>query len=256
MPTAQIAPEVSAFLREFFDKIYIISLRRATERQANFQQLLAGLSYDIFWAVDKAELDREAMIRDGLYDDVTVREPRYIHPGGLSEGELACALSHRAVYEEMVREGYQRVLVFEDDVVPRFDALGTLPEALRQLPADWELLYLGYTKNEVLTPKIRLKQRFYNLVSPLGLLRWSRQEASRYAPRPFSPNLRVAGLHDCTHAYAVSLAGAQKLVAAQTPIVASADSILSVEILNGRLRSFASVPVFFDQEGVSYINTL
>lgn len=253
MPENYFDTSVCTFLESFFDKIYVISLRRAHDRHETFRRLLNGLQYEIFWATDKNDLDREDMIRRGLYDDETVRQPRYIHPNGLNEGQLACALSHRRIYEEMVSKGYKRVLVFEDDVVPCFDRLSQLPGALQQLPNDWELVYLGYTKNEDITLKQQLKQQFYNVVSPFGLLRWSRQEASRYAPRPFSPNLRVAGLHDCTHAYAVSLAGAQKLTDAQKPIVASADALMSVLVLNGQLNAYASVPVFFDQEGASYI---
>ncbi|WP_019988435.1 glycosyltransferase family 25 protein [Rudanella lutea] len=243
-----------AALNDYFDKIYVISLRRATDRHARFRELLRGLNYDIYWAVDKLDIDRDDMIRQGLIDDVTVREPRYIHPEGLMTGEIACALSHRAIYEEMVREGYERVLIFEDDVVPCIDRLNQLPRVLEQLPARWDLLYLGYTKNEELNTAQRRKQWFYNLVSPLGVLRWSRREARNYLPRTYSANLRRAGLHDCTHAYAVTRAGARKLADAQRPLLASADSIISVLVLNEQLDAYVSVPVLFGQAGESYIN--
>ncbi|TAE24777.1 MAG: glycosyltransferase family 25 protein [Cytophagales bacterium] len=237
----------------YFDKVYVVSLRRATDRQSRFSKLLAGLNYEIWWAVDKDDIDPAHMIQQGLLDDVTRQQPRYVHNKALATGEIACALSHRAIYDEVIRESYERVLIFEDDVVPFFDQLHHTADILNQLPDQWDLAYLGYTKNEELNAKQSRKQWFYNLISPLGLLRWSRREASNYLPRPYSPNLRRAGLHDCTHAYAVTRAGAEKLRQAQTPLLASADSIISVLTLNNQLDAYVSVPVLFGQEGASYI---
>ena len=67
-------------------------------------------------------------------------------------------------------------------------------------------------------------------------------------PKPFSPHLRVAGFHDCTHAYAVSQEGAKKLLEFQTPIAFNADDLLSDTIMKGHLNAFITVPKFFDQE--------
>ena len=248
-----IDPAVCTFLETFFDKIYVITLRRAHDRQETFKKVLAGLNYEIFWAVDKNELNQSELIRRGIYDDETARHPRYRHIEGLSEGQIACSLSHRQLHEQIVREGHEHVLIFEDDVVPLVTELHQLAKTLRQLPPNWELVYLGYTKNEELNLKQHLKQQFYNITSPLGLLRWSRKEASRYLPRPYTPNLRIAGLHDCTHAYAVSRTAAKKLVEAQHPVVAIIDALISVMVLNGQLNAFVTVPKFFEQQGPSYI---
>ncbi|HEX2684932.1 MAG TPA: hypothetical protein VHL77_13395, partial [Ferruginibacter sp.] len=53
---------------------------------------------------------------------------------------------------------------------------------------------------------------------------------------------------DCTHAYAISLNGAKKLMAAQTPVVYRADDLLSATIMKGELNAFVTEPKFFDQE--------
>ncbi len=253
MTTKSLPPEVCAFLKNYFDKIYIITLRRAHDRHAMFKRLLSGLDYEIFWAVDKQDLNRADLIRRGVYDDTTARHPRYRHVEGLSEGQIACSLSHRQLHEKIVREGYDRVLMFEDDVVPVFEQLHQLADTLRQLPDNWELLYLGYTKNEEINLRQKVKQQFYKLTSPFGLLRWTPGEAARYLPRPYSANLRTAGLHDCTHAYAVSGRAAEKLVKAQHPVIAIIDAMISILVLNGELNAFVTLPKFFDQQGPSYI---
>ncbi len=61
-------------------------------------------------------------------------------------------------------------------------------------------------------------------------------------------NLRRAGRHLCTHAYAVTLEGARKLLAAQTPVAFNADQLLAFLVLRGRLEAFVTQPMFFDQE--------
>jgi glycosyl transferase family 25 len=49
----------------------------------------------------------------------------------------------------------------------------------------------------------------------------------------------------------VSLAGAKKLLAAQTPVAFRADWLLSYLILRGELSAFAAEPQGFDQEDVA-----
>lgn len=248
------ASEGLACLETYFDKIYVISLRRATDRQRDVERLLNGLPYEFFWAVDKQHLDRDELIRNGVYDDVAARRPQFRHRHGMGLGQIACSLSHRLLHETIVREGYERVLIFEDDVVPVEAHLSQVRQALAELPADWELLYLGYRKHETVTSLMRMKQQLYKVLSPLGLVRWTSREARHFLPRPYSARLRRAGLHDCTHAYALSRAGAQQLLAAHQPIVAHIDSFISYQVLNGQLNAFVSVPSFFDQVGDSYAN--
>ena len=66
--------------------------------------------------------------------------------------------------------------------------------------------------------------------------------------KPYSKHLKKAGFHDCTHAYAVTLQAAKKLLAAQTPVVYRADDLLSATILKGELNAYVTEPKFFDQE--------
>ena len=60
----------------------------------------------------------------------------------LGNPHIGCALSHRRAVEEANRRNWEEVLVFEDDAcfAPR---CGHAIEALGQLPADAELVYLG-----------------------------------------------------------------------------------------------------------------
>jgi glycosyl transferase family 25 len=240
-------------LNAYFDRIWVVTLRRATDRHVQLARALAGLRYEIFHGQDKLELDREDLLRRGVYDD---RAARRLHRQGrgMHLGQVACALSHVAVWRRIVGEGQRRVLVFEDDAVPVEGAIDRAPEALAQLPESWELLYLGYDRNEAVTLRRRLNQAAYVALGALGLIRWSASEAGNLLPRPYSANLRRAGFHDYTHAYAVTASAAAKLLAFQTPVVMNADSAMTRLVLRGQLEAYVTEPKLFVQKpGSSYV---
>ncbi len=235
------------FLNGWADRVLVISLARATDRQARLRERLAGLRYELFPATDKRDLDRDRLVRDGIYDESGTRRA-FRHTKDMSLGEIACALSQRRVYEEAVRSRWARTVVFEDDVVPLPASLPLLPAALSQLPAGWDLCYLGYARNEAPTARDRAKRALYVALAPLRLVRWRAGEARRLLPTPFSANLRRAGLHDYALAYAVSLEGARKLAEAQTPVSLRADWLLASQVVQGRLSAFLAEPKMFDQD--------
>jgi glycosyl transferase family 25 len=148
----------------------------------------------------------------------------------------------------MIKNNWNKVLILEDDVLPQYKSLDFLADTLQELPANWELVYLGYLKNENVTTALKAKQVLYKIQSVLGLLKWSYKMVSNMLPEKYSAHLKKAGFHDCTHAYAISLSGAKKLLAAQTPVVYRADDLLSHIILKGELNAFVTEPKFFDQE--------
>jgi len=93
-------------------------------------------------------------------------------------GEVGCMVSHIKVWERVVAEGLDRVLVLEDDFNPN-GSIGDLPEPKE----DFDVAYLGRWK-------IKKDAEEAKLDGP-----WVRPVASY-----------------CTHAYVVSLKGAKKLL--------------------------------------------
>lgn len=238
------------FLNGWADRIFVVSLRRAEGRRALVRERLAGLDFRFADAVDKLDLDRARLEREGVLDERgTPRAYRYKVEMPL--GAVGCSLSHRSLYEQIAANGWRHVVVFEDDVVPVENALVHLPDALRQLPDDWELCYLGYWRDATPTLRTRVRLALYVALSPFGLVRWRPGEALRLLPRRFSPNLWAGGRHLCTHAYAVTAAGARKLLEAQTPVRFYSDQLLSFLALRGRICAYATVPKLFDQDAIA-----
>ncbi|HOZ69053.1 MAG TPA: glycosyltransferase family 25 protein [Chitinophagaceae bacterium] len=243
----KIPNQTIAFLEKYFDRIFVITLERAGDRQVKVKERLEGLTFEFFYGVDKHGLSWEKVNQEGVYDDKKARQlNRYSK--GMVLGHIACALSHRKLYQHIVEKGYQRVLIFEDDAVPLFDKDGELQQSVEELPANWEVIYFGYNKNETATPALKRKQAFYRVISHLKLIKWSPLMVSNLLPKPYSPHLQKAGFHDLTHSYAVTREACLKLIRAQTPVVFNADPLVSHLIMNGELSAFITRKKFFTQE--------
>lgn len=92
--------------------IFVISLESEVVRRNAMRQQLGslGLDYEFFDAIRGAEYFDDPR----LYDDASARrlEGRSLRPG-----EVGCALSHAAVYAEIVKRGIPWALILEDDAV-------------------------------------------------------------------------------------------------------------------------------------------
>jgi glycosyl transferase, family 25 len=238
--------DLNSYLKDFFDRVFVLTVPRFKERQEKVTQNLSGISFDFFFGKDKQEIDEEFIHRNYHYDKKNSLALRQHFPE-LNKGEIACAISHRMMYEAMVKNNWKHVLIFEDDVVPAEDISG-LASCLNQLPEDWDLLYLGYLKNEEVSLPKKIQQAWYILQARFGFSRMSIRMIRRRLPRPYSSHLKRAGFHDCTHAYAISLGGAKKLIAAQNPVIYRADNLLSALVLKNELNAFICHDQYFNQE--------
>lgn len=238
---------INTALQQYFDKVFVLTVPRFKERHEKVKQRLEGIEFGFFYGTDKNELTPAFISSHYVYDPAASLSVRQVFPE-MNTGEIACSLSHCNIYEAMIKNNWQRVLILEDDVVPDFDKLSSLSESLQELPADWELFYLGYLKNEKITVGQKLKQAWYTIMRFLGLSKLSYRQISHLAPADFSPHLLKAGFHDCTHAYAVSRKGAEKLLKAQTPVRYRADNLLTALVLDEKINAFASKSFFFNQE--------
>lgn len=243
----KIDASTSTYLQTFFDKIFVITLHRATDRQLQVEEQLQGLPFEFFYGADKQQLNQDQLIKENIYSDDKAKAMNRYHKG-MVLGHIACSLSHRNLYEHIVANGYKRVLIFEDDVVTLTENLHQLQGALKELPAEWELLYLGYAKYEKATFKLKCRQSFYKLLSYLRLIKWSPLMVSNLLPKPFSKHLQRAGFHDLTHAYAVTDKACLKLIDQQTPVAFNSDSLLTYLVMNGKLNAFITRPQFFTQQ--------
>ncbi len=242
-----IVSETNDLLHQYFDKVLVMTVPRFKERHERVKERLTGIDFEFFFGADKNELDEKAIQHIYRYKPENTLAVRQVF-SSLNTGEIACSLSHRMIYQAMLDNNWQRVLILEDDVVPDYTTLPMLANCLKELPADWELFYLGYLKNEKATFGKKLKMFWYKVMAIFGMSRMPVSMISNVLPKQYSSCLMKAGFHDCTHAYAISQEGAQKLLEAQTPVQFRADNLLSALVLKRKLNAFISKSNLFNQE--------
>lgn len=134
----------------------------------------------------------------------------------LSAGEIGCCLSHRYLWEKLQRETHgDPVLVCEDDLLlhPKFKT--RYAKLLKELPDEWDVLYLGYID-----------------VGGLG----------EYV----SENIRVNDFVFGSFCYMLSQTGIEKLVK-HLPIDRPIDNFLGHLMETRILKGFAVYPPIADQ---------
>jgi hypothetical protein len=161
---AAVMPDQSidtASVRPFFDRIVVISLARRDDRRAHLLRHFEEIDWPF---VPPALFD--------AIDGGAHQPPAWWHAGAPAWG---CYLSHRRVMESALADGVERLLVLEDDVRFVADFRVRAGRLLRQLPDDWEMLYLG----------------------------GQHQQPERHVPAPVHSDLVRARQVTRTHAYAI-----------------------------------------------------
>ncbi|MCL4135107.1 UNVERIFIED_CONTAM: hypothetical protein GTU68_016328 [Idotea baltica] len=152
-PPFQILDELKKYAIPFppkkklnFDNIYLINLVRRPDRRErmlwSFDEL--GIEAEIFDAVDGKRMNVSYL------EDLGVKQlDNYKDPWSkrdMTYGEIGCFLSHYYLWEDIVKNGYKEVLVFEDDI--RFEPFFTnklsyMMDQISQLNLKWDFIYLG-----------------------------------------------------------------------------------------------------------------
>ncbi len=233
-----------SLLNEYYDHIYVLSVKTAEERRKLFAERFNGLNYTFYYGADKNEFTIPELVDRGIYDEILTKK-HHRYSKSMLPGEIACAWSHKMMYQDMLDKGYDRVLIFEDDAVPDPKILTEIPDILNEVPAYAELLFWGWNKNGEDNLQTTIKKNIYHLQHTLGLLKWNHTIINNLYARTFSAHLKKAGFHDYTYAYAITATGARKLLALQQPIQYVADNLLSIASARNLLQAFITFPPVF-----------
>ena len=217
-----------------------------SDRLSELQKNVGGLNYELFEGIDKNMITIDETKSNGLYSSELFHQ-LYPKIEDMHTGMLCCALGHVNIYKKIIQEGYKKTLILEDDIIAIDNGLKQFPSISNELPSDWEIFYLGYEKNEKYGFKQMLKKLFYYISPPYSKFKISRKYINHYFPITLSPHIARAGFHDCTHAYAISLNGAKKLLAHQQPVRFYPDNLLSHLICTGKINGYIARPKLFNQ---------
>ena len=237
-------------LNKYYDHIYVISVESAIKRREAFAERFSGLHYSFFFGADKKDLTIAGLIDNGVYSkELTQKHHRYGKE--MLTGEIACAWSHKMIYEDMLKKKFSRVMIFEDDAVPHPSELNKTEEIISEIPADCELLMWGWAKNGDLDMGASLKKTAYHIQHSLGLLKWDHQVINNLFATPYSVHLKKAGFHDFAHAYGINRSAAEKFLHLQTPIQYVADNLLAYAVAMNIVNGYIVYPAAIQHDNLA-----
>ena len=239
-------------LNNFFDKIYVLTIPSAVERQKEFAQTMNGLKFHFFTGIERQTLDPKQLHQSGIYNSDLAKEKQRFEKG-MTTGEIACAIGHKKIYEDIVANGIKKALIFEDDVFPLRENIQYIPDILNAVPPDWNVLFFDYDKNEKTIP---LKRTVYHVQHFLGFLKWNHTIIKNLFPRKVNKYWKTAGYHDFADAYAITNDAARRLIELQTPVSSVADNLLANAVTKEDLTGYISVPKIFAQRSVGKFKSI
>jgi len=262
----------SCNLREVL--VAVINLSARIERAEAFRQRSKGIlgskvSWHFFDAVDGAKLAISARDSLRMLEDEGVIDRHNL--GTLTWGKVGVAMSHRALWQQCVKQGHPEVIL-EDDVhlVPGFEAeLKTLLE--QALENDADIVYFGYNYDGGTDLLFGSPKMACSLVWKHADLDWSStrrrgqgSQGSQASPVEESGIVRVgdpvtvdwglpttgpwrrlfARTYKCWGlcGYVVTPAGAQKLLTGCFPLKGNIDGHMIDLMRSGEVCAYAVVP--------------
>lgn len=250
---------IFSILNNYFDHIYVITLPRATDRQAHIRQELEGLHYSFFFGKDKQNFPIEELKAQGIYEETLARQ-HHRYGKAMNAGQVCVSWSHAEVYRDVVKNNYRKVFIMEDDVVLDANAAKNLSAILQEFPADWEFVYFGFAEREKAPAGVFFKKLFYHFLRLFKAIPFSHATISHLYPKKVSAHIYQAGYHDCIHAYAITRAAAEKLLRLQEPISFIADNLTAHAVTNKIVNGYVVLPKIFYQQyqvgtsATSYLN--
>jgi glycosyl transferase family 25 len=195
---------------KYFDKIYIINLKRHTKRRKIVAEELKSVgwwNYEFIDAVAGSDLPSTTqMVKEGTIHNV-FRDAN----GILTKNIFACSMSHRKAQQKFLEDGLNTCLIVEDDVkfLPvalKMMAAGGMDQIHRELHSkDWDIFMWGMPHTWMPT---------WDVSEGCRLLHDFKRLAPEWA----------------AHAYQITRRGAEKLIECNTPIQYAAD--VNVEASN------------------------
>lgn len=237
--------------------VFIINLERDLARKEFMaKQLTAlGIDHEFITATDGKLLKNEEI--ENVYDKVTALE---IHGHELSKTQIACALSHRRIYEKIKAAKLPWALILEDDVVLDKKVTSILNDTfVSNSRADWlQIDYLpfnvSFIQQWLRASVVRIKRQPLFLVYAVAkapfLLLWGIFEYGReILARTSSP--RAAHFPRPLYlasAYIITAAGVEKILPLCTPIRFAADQVQNRARIQTDFTFKAIVPLLASQD--------
>jgi GR25 family glycosyltransferase involved in LPS biosynthesis len=135
-----------SYINTLVDKVYVINLDKDVERLKTIDTALRkqGISYERLPATLGSNLSNDSRLTQMCNFFCT-------------DGIKGCAVSHHRIWEDALRNGYSRVLVFEDDALIPDDFDKKVREVMVNVPEQYDIVFLGcqyFCRNKTVVEKV------------------------------------------------------------------------------------------------------
>ena len=229
-----------------YPPVYVINLPRSKARKysivSQFKKL--GIPYRLVTAVEGSAMSPDVIARYNRIkkQEEVKQELSYSLPRDLLPGEVGCYLSHIGIYKEIRAKRLPWTIILEDDVLLPAQ-FGDLICHIAQRKLFYDIIFLGDLYFDT--------RSFVDSGAPLSL--WGR----RTLMPPYQLG-RFMFLPLGSHAYALSYAGARKLLTIAEPMLVPLDLLLTSRGKNIQMnfaglspRPIEVIPRFFESTTIA-----
>jgi GR25 family glycosyltransferase involved in LPS biosynthesis len=119
-------------LNKLVDQVYVINMDKDVERMKRFDEQMRhhGIEYKRITAIKGTDVSHSKHMTDFCKVYCT-------------DGIKGCALSHHLIWDDMIKHGYSKICVFEDDALLSDTFNEDLPAMWQQLPTTFDLFFMG-----------------------------------------------------------------------------------------------------------------
>lgn len=205
------------------DKIIWINSNNRPDRFRNMKERFSNLNINAerFPALYGGSVDWQDPKYSIFYKQGVLQE--------LNNGEIGCFLSHRAIWEQIKENGWDKTLILEDDALFLEGFQETFDNIIERMP-EYDMLYLG--------------QWNYDIDVIHGETRALKEKVFDVPTRSIHKACRCW----LTHAYIVDLKCVDKLINNSKNIYASVDRVLADIQENENLNVYAVYPNLINQD--------
>ena len=132
-----------------FDKVYYINLEGRPDRNDHMKHLINKFDMDIITeridAIDGTKLSESEISQYVTpYGRKRIKDAKKRYGVDLTQGGVGCALSHRKVWDDIIKNNYNNALILEDDVDFTEDFIFKYNQIAQTFPKNYDIIFLGY----------------------------------------------------------------------------------------------------------------
>lgn len=171
-------------------RVHVAHYTPLTDRRGHMERVMREHGLDRFPVAWMTEHDREKVLAGGAYE-----RGEWGDPAKIAATSVSLVLKHLAIWRAVVAEPKVWHLILEDDLIISPGFLPALQSCLGELPADWDLFFVG-------------------LGCDLHVPWWKRKQGQRVYWRGWKPGWLWGGggCSRCTEAYLLHPRFAQRLL--------------------------------------------